>query len=467
MPNSLPQSNGSAYTNVQRLNDELLIAQRGDQRKATWYLLKLGTEWVRRSLQTTDLKAARARAYEAFRVWQDDPTADWLAATGTTKHHVSFKSVADEWLATQTTDYKYKAAVVRKFLLPFFHELRLVTDISNVNDNLIADYRLWRLKFWQGDEAGQSGDVPASIETSAKQAAHYQAPRATTLNRENPTLRQILKYAGKKGYFGARPVPEVAMEASKPNPRPAFLGGDFDKLAKTAAVWIAEAETDLVRWRRQLLADWIWVARHTGIRLPHEADALTWGDVRLDTRLLHIPEDTKTGKRDVPLNDMALARLKDMRARRIAHAKNSNQKFRETEPLFLMVDGSSPGDLGKLFNQLIEKCQFPARSDGDVYSPYSLRHTFATFALAEGMTSDRIAEAMGTSVKMLLSHYKHGTIEETRRYVEKQAIRLPAISAHRERPFLLGNTEDQILSIGDSTRLALSSDGKRVVLKLG
>jgi hypothetical protein len=70
MPIFIPQPNGSAYTNVQRLNDELFIAQRGDQRKATWYLLKLGTEWVRRSLRTTDLKAARTRAYKAFQVWQ-------------------------------------------------------------------------------------------------------------------------------------------------------------------------------------------------------------------------------------------------------------------------------------------------------------------------------------------------------------------------------------------------------------
>ena len=418
MPNPALPANTSAYTNVQRLNDELLIAQRGDQRKATWYLHKLGAEWVRRSLRTTDLKIARARAYEAFRVWQDDPSADWLAATGSTKHLVGFKMVAEEWLGTQSRDRNYKAAAIRKFLVPFFHSERGITNISTIDDALIADYKVWRLNFWTRTGEG----APGKVETSAKQGENYGVPSPNTLNRETPTLRQILKYAGKKGYFGVLPVPEVPMEASKPNPRPAFLGGDFDKLAKTAAVWIAEAESDLVRWRRQLLADWIWVARYTGIRLPHEADALTWGDIRLDTRLLHIPEKTKTGKREVPLNDIALARLKDMRARRIAHAKNFNQKFLETEPLFRMVNGSSPGDLGKLFNQLIEKCQFPARSDGDVYSPYSLRHTFATFALAEGMTSDRIAEALGTSVKMLLSHYKHGTIEETRRYVQAKSL---------------------------------------------
>ncbi len=98
-------------------------------------------------------------------------------------------------------------------------------------------------------------------------------------------------------------MPVVPTEAAKPNPRPAFLGGDFDKLADEAAKWAAEAEDESERQRRQLLSDWIWVARHTGIRLPHEAKALTWGDVRLDVNLLHMPDETKTGRREVPLND--------------------------------------------------------------------------------------------------------------------------------------------------------------------
>ena len=269
MPKPTVPPTTSAYTNVQRLNDDLLIAQRADQLKATWYLHKLGPAWVRRSLRTIDLKMARARAFEAFRVWQDDPDADWLAATGSTKHHVSFKAVAEEWLATQSTDVMYKAAAVRKFLLPFFHDLRPVSDISTLNDTLIAEYRVWRVNFWQAD-SGERSAVTRSTQASDKQAAHYGAPRATTLNRENPTLRQILKYAGKRGYFGTRPVPELPIEASKPNPRPAFLGGDFDKLAREAEAWIAEADTDLMRMRRQLLADWIWIGRQTGIRLPGE-----------------------------------------------------------------------------------------------------------------------------------------------------------------------------------------------------
>lgn len=119
MPRTLTRSDGAAYTNVLRVNDDLLIAQRADQRKGTWYLHKLGRKWVRRSLNAEDVKlarsrvyeASRSRVYEAYRVWQDDPHGDWLAAIGSTRHHLAFKAVAAEWLTTQTKDRDYKADV--------------------------------------------------------------------------------------------------------------------------------------------------------------------------------------------------------------------------------------------------------------------------------------------------------------------------------------------------------------------
>ena len=139
MPQTSHRSGGAAYTTVQRLNDDLLIAQRSDQRKATWYLLKLGNKWVRRSLGTSDLKAARAKAYEAARVWHEDPNGDWRAAIGSTRHHLGFKQAAEDWLAAQTKDTDYKADVIRKFLIPFFHEERGITNMAFVDDALIAD----------------------------------------------------------------------------------------------------------------------------------------------------------------------------------------------------------------------------------------------------------------------------------------------------------------------------------------
>jgi integrase len=441
MPRGSGRSDGAAYTNVQRLNDDLLIAQRTDQRKGTWYLHKLGPKWVRRSLNTEDVKLARSRAFDAYRIWQDDPHSDWLAAIGTTRHRVCFKAVAEDWLANEIKDRDYKAAVIRKFLVPYFEGVRNVSDIAVIDEAMISEYRHWRLTFWQSPA---TVNVAANIKSAPKQTRHFGRPSASTLNREAPTLRQILAFAERRGCFRGKPVPEVPTELSKPNPRPAFLGGDFDKLASEARKWIEDADADDVRWRRQLLADWICIARHTGIRLPHEAAKLTWGDVRLDTKLMHISEDTKTGKRDVPLNSEAAECLQQMRERRTRRAKRKRQQFSERENVFVLEDGSAFRDLGKLFNQLVERCEFPPRTDG-VYSPYSLRHTFATFALAAGMTGDHVAEIMGTSVKMLNSHYKHGTIEQTRRYLLENGLlprRQELTPQENWRPLVITQLED-------------------------
>lgn len=415
MPIVSRNSGGAAYTNIQWLNDDLQIAQRADQRKGTWYLHRLGPKWIRRSLGTADIKMARAKAFEALRVWYDDPTADCLSAIGATRLSVGFKQVAEDWLKTQTKDYDYKAAVVRKFLIPFFYDERKIGNVGAIDDALLDDYKVWRLNFWKQAPA----NALRSTKAGSKRSKHYGMPSANTLNRESPTLRQILNYAHKKGYFGGRPVPTLAVELAKANPRPAFLAGDFDKLATEAERWIAEAKDDKHRQRRQLLADWIWVGRYTGIRLPHEGEKLKWSDVRLDTRLLHIAENTKTGRRDVPLNDAAWSRLTQMRERRSKFLAKARRKFNSAECVFVQEDGTVYGDLGGMFNELLARCNFPVRTDGAAYSPYSLRHTFATFSLAEGMTGDHVAEIMGTSVKMLNAHYKHGTITETRRYLEE------------------------------------------------
>ena len=45
--------------------------------------------------------------------------------------------------------------------------------------------------------------------------------------------------------------------------------------------------------------------------------------------------------------------------------------------------------------------------DGDRRTIYSLRHTYATFRLQEGVNHYVLARNMGTSVKMLEQHYGH------------------------------------------------------------
>jgi hypothetical protein len=81
------------------------------------------------------------------------------------------------------------------------------------------------------------------------------------------------------------------------------------------------------------------------------------------------------------------------------------------------------------------------------------------------MTSDRIAEAMGTSVKMLLSHYKHGTIEETRRYLDVRGLLLPASNVQQQHHRSLGimGTDDLIQGDWRRKQVVLAPDGQLII----
>lgn len=349
------QASTGSFTSITKISDDLWIALRSVQKLGTWYLYKIGTRFPQRSLGTTDRMKATQLALNAYHAYQEDPNGNWLGNTEVKKHNKDFKATAEEWLAVQTVDYVNKEAVTRKFLIPFFHANQKITGMSQIDAAMVESYKRWRRAFWLTDEGTALADAEckSNIRISDKQMENYcEAPSPNTLNREYPTLRQILKYAQKQGYMAGSSPPDVPGEDAKANPRPAFLGDDFD-------------------------------------------------------------------------------RLKAMKARRMAYAKEHEQEFSIGEPVFALPCGKPYRKFGGLFNAVVEHCQFPPRADDMPYSPYSLRHTYATFALAEGRSYEWLEEVMGTSMGMLKDHCKSGTIEQTRRYLESKGTLPGSIRAHQ------------------------------------
>ncbi len=418
--NNRNQNNTTAFNGIVKILDDLWIAHRGTQRKPTWYLYKIGTRFVQRSLGTTDKAKALSLALAAYQEYQINPDGNWLGNANVRFFNRSFKDVATDWLKLQDKDIVNKEAIVRKFLVPYFDEVRKIPNMAAINNAMIEEYKLWRRSFWltEHGNAERSALLLRSVRVAMKQMEGYdEEPCANTLNREYPTLRQILKYAHKQGLIGLGPVPEVPAEDAKANPRPAFLGDDFDRLMTEAERWATEATVFETKFRRELLADWIYVNRWTGLRVPHEAEKLTWADVRLDVMLLFVHPDTKTGKREVPFEVGVAHRLTILKQRRTAYLKSVGKAFDENEPVFCHIDGQPFRDFPRLFAEVVRRCKFPYRPGEMSLTAYSLRHTFATFALAEGKTYEWLEEVMGTSMLMLKQHYKNGTIEQTKRYL--------------------------------------------------
>jgi integrase len=112
---------------------------------------------------------------------------------------------------------------------------------------------------------------------------------------------------------------------------------------------------------------------------------------RYNGGVLH--EQTKTGKpRRVPLTATAQRALEQLPPRI------------DTPLLFPAAEGGyiSLGDwTNRDWYPAPEAAGIPKRG------PYSLRHTFATEAIANGISPYELAEVMGTSVAMIDRHYGH------------------------------------------------------------
>ena len=75
--------------------------------------------------------------------------------------------------------------------------------------------------------------------------------------------------------------------------------------------------------------------------------------------------------------------------------------------VFCHKDGSEIGSFKKSFAALLKSAKVERDTHGQVRTLYSLRHTYATFRLQNGVHQFTLAKNMGTSVAMLEQYYGH------------------------------------------------------------
>ena len=75
------------------------------------------------------------------------------------------------------------------------------------------------------------------------------------------------------------------------------------------------------------------------------------------------------------------------------------------EPIFCHPNGRPIGSFKKGFEQALNEAGVLRGSDGKKRVPYSLRHTYATMRISEGVSVFQLAANMGTSVEMIESFY--------------------------------------------------------------
>jgi integrase len=204
------------------------------------------------------------------------------------------------------------------------------------------------------------------------------------VNRELACLRGLLNFARARGMFeGANPVSkkELGDKAAKffkePEGRLRYLEN--------------EEEEALLRHADEPLATIILTGIHAGLRVESEALTLRWPDVDLRRGFLTVlAAYAKSGeKRTVPLNSKlrtAMAQLKEEA---------------QSEYVFVKPDGSSYRSIRTAFRTA---CRRAGLKD---VTPHTLRHTFGSRLVMNGVDLRTVQELGGWSELAMVQRYAH------------------------------------------------------------
>jgi integrase len=215
----------------------------------------------------------------------------------------------------------------------------------------------------------------------------------------------------------------LVRRGKKPQSRPYFDKADYDKLVHSLRPFAGTGHSQVTKDLRTLLWDYVLILGNTGMRTGREALSLKWLNIRrvqvpgeFDTSgkpvlALQFSVTGKTGSRDLiarDVNDNVTKPLQRIQSRFPALAGVAEPLlFQVDELVFRLPDGNAPEHerLVVNFKKLLEKNALRLDAHGNKRTLYSLRHTYATLALLNGMSMETLAVQMGTSITMIERHY--------------------------------------------------------------
>lgn len=234
-------------------------------------------------------------------------------------------------------------------------------------------------------------------------------PTNTTIVSEMGQMKVFTDWCLKRGYI-TKPI-SYRKPATSDNRRPHFTEKEWGKLTRFLREWVKDGQhkSGPIYRDRLMLTNYVLILANTGIRVG-EARTLKWSDIDIyrdqeekENVLLWVKG--KTGSREVVARTLSvkdyIKRIWDLRCDELG------RKPELSEYIFCHKDGKAIHSFKKGFNALIAEADLEYDSHGNRRVIYSLRHTYATFRLHEGVNQYTLARNMGTSVRMLEAFYGH------------------------------------------------------------
>lgn len=284
--------------------------------------------------------------------------------------------------------YSYVTAI-RKYLIPFFKNY----NINSINYEALKEFDAWRVK-----EMGKK-------------------PRASTITNHNTAMNRVFDYAVNMGYLTRGQIPNLQNDGAKSEARGHFSVTEYNSMTKYIINWVKRGHTEKTRQMRELLRDYVLILTNTGMRHGTEAMGLKWKHIEWirvgGDRYLQMTVKGKTGQRTLIARRNTqeyLGRIQERFADLKKHSFDALLKKKVDQYVFRLRSGERTPSLNGTFRVLMRDSGLSTDSMGKNRTLYSLRHTYAHFALLkDGMDHYALATQMGTSVKMIEEHYGHIT----------------------------------------------------------
>ncbi len=280
--------------------------------------------------------------------------------------------------------YRDYIFATNKYLIPFFGGM----PVASIRDETIEDFSAWR------------------------QVKMGREPKASTMRNHASAYNRVIKLAQRQGLIPAeRAFPDLPVAGEKSQARPAFSQSEIDDLLAFMAEWELGGRLRMSRLMRRLCRSYVEFLLYTGIRHGTEARALRWRHLQWhnagDRRYLRVWVSGKTGPRYLIAKHQAipaLERLADWQDLGFADL-DGVINARLDRLVFAYPDGGTPYQMEGVFRTLMRDSGLALDTAGRNRTLYSLRHTYATFALAGGVDIHTLARQMGTSIAMIERHY--------------------------------------------------------------
>jgi integrase len=285
-------------------------------------------------------------------------------------------------------------------------------------------------------------DRAALDDLDAKRIARMgKTPARSTLLNHNAALQRIFDEAEQRGHLTHAARPKLDAKGRVSERRPAFTVEEIRRMLDCLQSWSMEGRDDKAKESRALMRGYVLLLLDTGARPGKELLNLRWNQI--ETAISPITSNTgaidEESGEEVKLHDLRRSVLMHVTgktgARLILGMKRSYDALKEIamrnypkvampvlNPLQAIatpenndyVFRTSKGkDITstwqKMFDRFLEAHDLqidPVTQKHRVL--YSLRHTYATFALTYDKTNPHtLARQMGTSIGMLEKHYSH------------------------------------------------------------